>query len=130
MLRLFDILLTIIHLAIVFFNLLGWMPRRTRKAHFISIILTAASWFVLGIWFGMGYCPFTEWQWNVKEQLGEKNLPPNFIEYMAEKLTGYDFSYGLVNKVIAISFTLAALLSVYVNFIGPRKRKRKHQLST
>jgi hypothetical protein len=126
MLVLFDILLTIVHLAIVFFNLFGWIPKQTRKAHFISIVLTAASWFLLGIWFGMGYCPFTEWQWNVKEQLGEKDLPPNFIEYMAEKLTGYDFSYAFVNKVIAISFTIAALLSVYVNFIRQRIRKRTH----
>ena len=125
MLPVWDILLTIIHLSIVGFNLFGWIPKATRKAHFISVVLTAASWFILGIWHGMGYCPFTHWQWNVKEQLGEKNLPPNFVEYMAEKLTGHDFDPAFISNVIAISFALAVVLSVYVNFILPRRRKMK-----
>jgi len=74
----------------------------------------------LGIWFGMGYCPITDWQWKVKAQMGEYNLPSNFIEYFAEKITGYDFSPPLVNVIIAVCFALAALLSVYVNFVRPR----------
>src|SRR5215208_6230841 len=102
MLYFLDILLTIVHLAIVVFNLFGWIPKATRKAHFISIILTAASWFLLGLWFGMGYCPFTDWQWDVKTRLGEQNLPANFIEYFAEKISGYDFSPKLVSNVITI----------------------------
>ena len=118
--QLLDVLLTFVHLAIIFFNLFGWIPKSTRKFHFISILLTAGSWFVLGIWFGLGYCPITDWQWKVKAQMGENNLPSNFIEYFAEKITGYDFSPQLVNVIIAVCFALAALLSVYVNFIRPR----------
>jgi hypothetical protein len=125
MLQFLDILLTIVHLAIVGFNLFGWIPTVTRKAHFISIVLTAVSWFLLGIWFGMGYCPFTDWQWQVKEKLGERNLPPNFIEYFAEKFTGSDFDPQFVNNVIAIGFAIVALLSIYINFIHPRLRKIK-----
>ena len=117
MLVFLDILLTIVHLAIIFFNLFGWVFLRTRRLHFVFVVLTAASWFVLGIWFGMGYCPVTDWQWNVKEQLGERNLPSNFVEYFAEKITGYDFREQLVNTVIGVCFAAAALLSVYVNFI-------------
>ena len=122
MLQFVDVILTIVHLAIVAFNLFGWIPKITRKAHFISIVLTTASWFLLGIWFGMGYCPFTDWQWQVKEKLGEKNLPTNFIEYFSEKITGNDFDSQFINNVIAISFALVALLSVYINFY---KRKRQ-----
>lgn len=121
MLQFLDILLTIVHLAIIGFNLFGWIPRATRKAHFISILLTAASWFLLGIWFGAGYCPFTDWQWRVKEKLGEQNLPDNFIEYFAEKVTGNDLDAQLINGVIAVSFTIASLLSIYVNFIVRKK---------
>lgn len=117
MLVFLDLLLTIVHLAIILFNLIGWIFLRTRRLHFVFIVLTAASWFILGIWFGMGYCPVTDWQWNVKEQLGERNLPSNFVEYFAEKITGYDFSEQLVNTVIGVCFAAAALLSVYVNFI-------------
>ena len=46
MLTFLDTLLTIFHLAIVLFNLFGWIPRGTRKVNFITILLTAASWFV------------------------------------------------------------------------------------
>ena len=125
MLQLLDVILTIVHLAIITFNLFGWIPKVTRKAHFISIVLTAASWFLLGIWFGMGYCPFTDWQWQVKEKLGEKNLPPNFIEYFCEKITGSNFDPQFVSNVIAICFALAVLLSIYLNFMHPRLRKNK-----
>lgn len=117
MLQLLDVLLTILHLVIILFNLFGWMFRSTRKLHFISILLTAASWFILGIWFGMGYCPITDWQWKVKEKLGEHNLPSNFIEYFAEKISGTDISSQLIDLVIAVCFAFAAILSVYVNFI-------------
>ena len=125
MLYLRDVLLTILHLIIILFNLFGWIPKSTRKLHFISILITAGSRFILGIWYGMGYCPITDWQWQVKEKLGEQNLPSNFIEYFAEKITGYDFSPELVNTVIAVCFALAALLSIFVNFILPRLKRSK-----
>ena len=130
MLKLADILLTITHLSIVLFNLFGWIPKYTRKAHLVSVALTAASWFILGIWYGTGYCPVTDWQWRVKTQLGEKNLPSNFIEYFAEKISGRDFSPALVNSLIAVSFSAAFLLSIYVNFVLPfLKRKRTRHLT-
>ena len=115
-----DILLTIFHLGIVLFNLFGWIPKGTRKANFITILLTAASWFILGIWYGTGFCPVTEWHWQVKEKLGEKALPSNFIEYIAEKWTGHDFSSEFISTMIAVCFVLATLASVYVNFILPK----------
>ena len=124
MLHFLDILLTIIHLLIVFFNLFGWIPKKWRKVHFISIVLTASSWFILGIWFGFGYCPFTDWQWQVKGELGETNLPPNFVEYFAEKITGQNFKPAFVSNVIAFSFAAAALISIYVNFILPVVQKK------
>jgi len=118
-----DVLLTIVHVSIVLFNLFGWIPKRTRKAHLVSLALTAASWFILGIWYGMGYCPFTEWQWRVKERLGEKNLPGNFIEYFLEKITGQNFSASFVETLIGVCFAVAVVLSLFVNFILPRLKR-------
>jgi hypothetical protein len=120
-----DILFTLLHLAIIGFNLTGWLWRRTRRAHLILVILTAASWFILGIWYGMGYCPITEWQWDVKEQLGEKNLPASFVTYYAEQLTGRHFSDAFINNVVAGSFASAAILSIYFNFFKDRKKRTK-----
>lgn len=117
MLRLLDVFLTFIHLVIIGFNLFGWMWSATRKAHFICVLITAASWGLLGIWFGIGYCPVTDWQWRVKDQLGEHNLPASFIKYYADKISGKNISSSFIDMITAISFAIVALLSVYVNFI-------------
>ncbi|WP_276134556.1 DUF2784 domain-containing protein [Polluticoccus soli] len=125
MLQFFDILLTVVHLLVIGFNLLGWIWPKTRRAHLVCVLLTAGSWLVLGIWFGWGYCPITDWQWDVKTKLGETNLPNSFIKYYADKLTGKDFDAGFIDTVTAVSFAIAGLLSLYFNFF-----KRKHSTSS
>ncbi|MFI5133425.1 MAG: DUF2784 domain-containing protein [Chitinophagales bacterium] len=127
MLRFLDILLTIVHLALIGFNLFGWIWQATRKAHLITVAVTAACWFGLGIWYGWGYCPITEWQWQVKAKLGETNLPNSFIKYFADKITGKDFPASVVDNVTLSLFLTAIVLSVYVNFF--RKRQKKAGLS-
>jgi len=122
MLRLLDIFLTFIHLIIIGFNLFGWIWPATRKMHFICVLATAASWLLLGLWFGVGYCPVTDWQWQVKAKLGEHDLPASFIKYYADKITGKNTSSSFVDLITAICFAVTALLSVYVNFI---KKNRK-----
>jgi len=125
MLKFLDVLFTVIHLVIILFNLFGWISKATRKAHFMAILLTAACWFLLGIWFGIGYCPVTDWQWQVKARLGERNLPNSFIEYFAEKLSGRNFDSEFIDIVTATAFGLVALLSIYVNFTPPWIKRRK-----
>ena len=123
MLYFLDVLLTLIHLLVIGFNLLGWIWRRTQRAHLILITLTAASWLVLGIWYGLGYCPLTDWQWGIKARLGERDLPASFITYMAEKLSGRDWSDGFINTVTAVLFAAAALASLSVNLFRKRSRQ-------
>ena len=115
-LRLLDLFLIGLHLVIIGFNLFGWLWPRYRKWHLVLVAATAGSWLFLGIFFGLGYCPITDWQWRVKENLGEQNLPNSFIKYYADWLTGFRFSPEVVDTWTAILFLLAALLSVYVNF--------------
>lgn len=121
MLTLLDIFLTLVHLVIIVFNLFGWIWPATRKAHFICVLATAASWFLLGIWFGIGYCPVTDWQWRIKEKLGEHNLPSSFIKYYADKISGKNISSSFIDMITVLCFAAAALLSVCVNFIKKRK---------
>ena len=66
-----DIFFVIFHSALIAFNLAGWIWRKTRKAHLVVLSLTMVSWFVAGIWYGFGYCPCTDWHWQVKKKLGE-----------------------------------------------------------
>lgn len=116
-----DILLTIAHVVLIGFNLTGWIWPRIRKAHFITLLITAASWFVLGIWYGWGYCPLTDWQWQVKEQLGERNLPNSFVKYYADKITGSDIDPSWVDSVTLGCLIAAVLASVYINFFKRKK---------
>ncbi|MVN21429.1 DUF2784 domain-containing protein [Mucilaginibacter arboris] len=123
-----DFLFTILHLVIIGFNLFGWIWKPTRKLHFIFILLTAASWFVLGIWFGIGYCPITDWQWQVKEKLGEHNLPNSFIKYYADQISGKAIDASFIDTLTALCFFLAAMLSVYVNFFKKKDYKVAKEL--
>jgi len=127
-LKLLDIALIILHFAIIGFNLFGWVWKPLRRAHFIVVCATAACWFILGIWFGIGYCPITDWDWQIKTKLGEQNLPNSFIKYYADIITGKDVDSSLIDAFTAGGFFVAALLSVYFNFVQ-RRITRKHQTS-
>ncbi|MDF2431181.1 MAG: hypothetical protein JWP44_812 [Mucilaginibacter sp.] len=120
--RILDLLLTFFHLGIIGFNMLGWIWIRTRKLHLVFITITAACWFILGIWYGIGYCPVTDWEWSIKEKLGEHNLPGSFIEYYADKFTGKAISASIIDTMTAVCFFLAVVLSVYVNFFVKKRR--------
>ena len=127
MLKLLDIFFTFLHLAIISFNLFAWIWKKTRRAHLIVAAITLACWFILGIWYGWGYCPITDWQWQIKEKLGETNLPNSFVKYFADKITGKNFSPSLIDNITLISFLVAIAFSVYFNFF--RKKKNKTSLT-
>ncbi|WP_411275209.1 DUF2784 domain-containing protein [Daejeonella sp.] len=116
-----DFLLTFMHLLIIGFNLLGWIWRSTRKTHFYLVIATIFSWIILGFWFGFGYCPLTDWQWQIKEKLGERDLPNSFIKYFADKLTGMDISPNLIDTVTAVSFGLVIIVSFIIRLPAGRQ---------
>ncbi|MGI4803233.1 MAG: DUF2784 domain-containing protein [Janthinobacterium lividum] len=119
-LKLLDFLLTVVHLVIIGFNLFGWISPKTRKLHFVFVLITASCWLGLGYWYGIGYCPVTDWQWQVKTQLGEQNLPNSFIKYEVDKIIGKDSNAVFIDIITAASFFLAAVISVYVNFFRPK----------
>jgi hypothetical protein len=125
MLYLLDIFFSLLHIALIGFNLLGWIWPRTRKAHLITIAATGASWFLLGIWFGLGYCPITDWQWAIKEKLGERNLPASFIKYMGDKITGHDLDPDFVDTLTLSCFIAAVVLSIYFNFFRKKSKAVK-----
>ena len=125
MLVFLDILYTILHIVITLFNLVGWIFPKTRKLHLTTIALTFGSWFILGFWYGFGYCFLTDWHWDVKKKLGETNLPSSFIKYFADKITGKDISATLVNNVTLIVFIITIILTIYYNFF--HKKHKTHR---
>ena len=122
MLHFFDILLLWLHIVVIGFNLFGWIWNRARKLHFMVAGITLSSWALLGIKYGLGYCFLTDWHWNVKYKLGETGLPASFVKYFTDEYTPFKLSAETVDWITGISFALAILCSIYVNFILTRKK--------
>ena len=97
MLKLLDFFFILFHTCLVFFNLFGWICRKTRVWNLITLLLTGGSWFILGIFYGIGYCPFTDWHFRVLEKMGETNLPASYIEYIVERFLPVDVNPQLVD---------------------------------
>jgi hypothetical protein len=125
-----DYFFTVFHGSLVLFNLTGWAWRRTRRIHFASISLTILSWFGLGIFYGWGYCPSTDWHWEVKSKLGETNLPASYIKYFADNLTGMTWNPLVVDTSVLILGLLAFALSCWFNWAdykSLRQARRRDQ---
>lgn len=106
-----------LHIIIILFNLFGWIWIRTRKIHLLVVIVTIFSWLVLGLRYGVGYCFLTDWHWSIKRKLGETDLPSSFIKYFIDRYTSFHVSAATVDYITAISFGLAVLITIYVNFL-------------
>lgn len=120
MLKLLDILFLCLHIAIILFNLFGWIWNRTRKLHIYVVNVTLFSWLVLGLKYGLGYCFLTEWHWQVKYKLGETNLPVSFVKYFFDQFTLFQISAVTVDWITGISFSLAICMALYMNYFRKR----------
>ena len=125
MLVLLDWFFIIFHTVIIIFNLFGWTWNKTRKANLILLTLTGGSWFILGIWYGIGYCPVTDWHYKVLRNLGDNNLPNSYVKYLIDRVTGINLDANIVDVAVVIFFFLALCTSIYLNFI-----KVKHESTT
>jgi hypothetical protein len=121
MLEFLDIFFVIFHTLLILVNLFGWAWRRTRRLNFITLCLTGCSWFILGIFYGWGYCPFTDWHFTVLYKLGENNLPNSYIKHLIDRLFHCDINARLVDGATLGLFFVALIFSVYFNFIRKKK---------
>jgi hypothetical protein len=99
----------------------GWIFRATRKWNLLTLTLTALSWFVLGIWYGWGYCLCTDWHWQVRRNLGYYDESHSYIHFLVLKLTGINMDPQLVENITLIGFVVAIIMSVYLNLRDRRK---------
>jgi hypothetical protein len=114
--RFLDLFFVIFHTSLILFNLFGWIWKRTRILNLIALTLTGASWLFLGLMVGtMGYCPLTDWHFSVLRKLGETSLPDSYIKYLADRLTGMDFSPSIVDHATLYAFLTALDLSLFLN---------------
>jgi len=114
--RVLDIFFVLFHTFLIFFNLFGWIWRKTRIFNLILLVLTGSSWLFLGLIVGsLGYCPLTDWHFTVLNRLGETDLPSSYVKYLADRLTGLDINPSLVDNVTLYSFLAAFIISIFLN---------------
>jgi hypothetical protein len=66
---------------------------------------------IFGIWYGYGYCLFTDWHWRIRELLGYPNDSNSYIYFLILKLTGIHF-LPWIDLTTAIVFT-SYFISIY-----------------
>lgn len=119
-----NILFHFLHLAVIFVNLTFWLSFRTLRIAQITQILTLINWFGFGLYYGFGYCFLTDWHWQIKEKLGEKDVPSSYIKYVLDEVTGSNWDADKINY-----WTMAALfISVIGCLVQTIRFKRKQSL--
>ncbi len=108
------------HTALMLFNLLGWLFPRTRKLHLLCLGLTAFSWFVLGWWYGWGYCFCTDWHWQVRAALGLPNPSASYVHFLIVLLTPWNPASAWADAIALGGFIIGL-----AGAAGVRLRKRK-----
>lgn len=122
LLLLADGALWIFHTALIGFNVFGWMWPKVRRWNLICLGLTAASWLLMGIWKGIGYCVCTDLHFRVREALGIQDGASSYLQLMTFKVTGWWPSTDLVNLVAGIVFAVSIVASVTLNLRDSRLR--------
>ena len=115
------------HTLLMLFNCFGWAWKKTRRWNLFTLLLTAASWFILGIWYGWGYCFCTDWHWDVREKMGLHDQSASYVHFLLLKLTGINFQKDLVDKVTLIVFFVSLALSSWLNILDYRRKQIKNR---
>ncbi|MFN0291437.1 DUF2784 domain-containing protein [Pedobacter helvus] len=123
-----DYVFTLAHLLVIGVNLFAWIWPKARKFHLYIVAITLFCWLVLGIWYGFGYCPITDWQWQVKTKLGETHLPNSFVKYYLDKLAGRDIPDTTVDVITLVSFLVAIACAIKINFFNKKKSIDAHEI--
>lgn len=114
----------VFHTGWIAFNCTGWIWRKTRPWHLLTIVLTALSWFGLGISYGWGYCPCTDWHWQVRARLGYVD-PDSYVQLLVGVLTGLEVPSPWLDGLVLTIFGAAALLTIVLNIRDYRSRSSK-----
>jgi hypothetical protein len=122
-----DTFFLLFHSGLILFDLLAWIPRRTRRLHLLSMSLTVASWLGLGMCYGFGYCPCTDWHWQVKRRLGETHLPNSYVKYYLDAVTGGEWNSAVVDAVVVTVGILLLIVSLWANYRDWTRRTAQSQ---
>lgn len=114
-LRALDLLFLVFHTLFILFCLLGWAVPSARRLNLIALTLTGLSWIGLGLVFGIGYCPLTDWHWRVLRSLGATDLPRSYTQYLLQRVLGIPIRDVTADVLTGTMFAVVLLISILVN---------------
>ena len=108
-----DHALNVFHLAIVAMLLFGWISRKTRRLHRWTVGITAFCWTVVAELMGkkLGYCPVTDWHWQIKRLRAQDDMPPSYIAYQFQQI-GLNFDPVKVDYAAIGVFILIIVITL------------------
>ncbi len=113
-----DYFFLVFHSVFTIFNLFGWIFIKTRKLHLFAVSVTCFSWFVLGIWYGFGYCFCTQWHWEVRALLERPIRSHSYIHFLILEITGIYLNPRFVDITVMVIFIIVILITVIINLVG------------
>lgn len=124
-----NIFFFVFHTAFMLLNLFGWTWKPTRRLCLYSILLTYSSWFILGIWYGWGYCACTDYHWQIRQQMGIVDTSNSYTHFLIQKLTGLNLNQTMVDYGTLTALLLATIACIWVNVIDARRKKKAQNIA-
>ncbi len=121
-----DWFFVVFHTVFIVFNVFAWLYKPLRRWNLLTLGLTAASWFILGVFYGWGYCFLTHWHWEILYKLGNYPLESSYVQYLFRRLLNIKVSADFADILTAGVFFVALAISLTINildFIRFRRRK-------
>ena len=121
MLAVLDAGLFVFHTVLIAFNMVGWAWRRTRVAHLVVLAMTAFSWFVMGAFYGWGYCLCTDWHFRVRRSRGVPVPESSFVQLLGKTL-GVPLNRGTADALAVGVFAAIVVATAITWAIAWRRR--------
>lgn len=110
------------HTLLIAFNMFGWIGPALRVWHAISMGLTSFSWFVMGAFYGWGYCLCTDWHFQIRDRLGYADAETSYVQLLARTLLGIRMS-RLTADILAGSVFVLILIAMAVVWARQWKKR-------
>jgi hypothetical protein len=123
-LQFLNVFFLVFHTTWMLFNCVGWIWKRTRPWHLLTVALTAASWFVLGFWYDWGYCVCTDWHWQVRDRLGYPRDYETYTQLLIREVTGFDVPGQEAELITAGIFAVVTVLTIVLNLRDFLRKRR------
>jgi hypothetical protein len=108
-LRFLNFILHALHVIIISFIAFGWMIPNLRKLHLAFVLMTLATWVILG------YCPLTELHWWVRRKANLRVVDGPYIPFVVEQLTHRPVDSKRLDRIVVVFTVLVALASAISN---------------